>query len=167
MSNDEQWLTIEDFPDYQISDMGRVKSFKSGKPKILSACNFGLYQALYLRRDGRKHIKYIHQLVSQHFIGPANGLDTRHLDGDRSNNCLTNLAYGTRKENMDDARNHGTMARGSKLPQAKLTDSKVIELRKLRKEGITVPALAKQFGITLRTVYRALTGESWSHIPIK
>ena len=164
MSSAEQWITIESFPDYQISNLGRVKSFKYNTPRIISSCNFGSYKGLYLRKDGRKHVQYIHQLVASAFIGPANGLDVRHLDGNRANNCLTNLAYGTRKENMDDARQHDTIARGSSLPQSKLTDSKVIKLRELRKEGITVPALAKQFNISLRTVYRALTGESWSHI---
>tara|TARA_R110002012_G_C11472772_1_gene594153 strand:+ start:308 stop:805 length:498 start_codon:yes stop_codon:yes gene_type:complete len=164
ISDIEQWLPINNFPDYQVSDLGRVKSFKHQKPKILSILPFGRYHGLYLSRDGRKYIKYIHQLVAQAFLGPQLNLDVRHLDGDRSNNCLTNLAYGTRQENMEDALKHGTTARGERLPQSKLTDSKVIELRKLRAEGVTVPKLSEMFGINLRTVYRALTKESWSHI---
>ncbi len=165
-SNSEQWLPIAGFPDYQISDLGRVKSHKGRQPKILSPVNFGPYIGLYLFIEGRKYIKYIHQLVAQAFLGPQLNSDVRHLDGDRNNNCLTNLAYGTRKENMADALAHGTTARGVKCPQSKLTDSTVIELRKLRQEGITVPKLSQMFGVSLRTVYRALTGESWSHIPL-
>jgi len=164
ISNGEQWLPIADFPDYEISDLGRVKSHKRKKPKILSPVKFGPYLGLYLFKDKRKHVKYVHQLVAQAFLGPQLNLDVRHLDGDRSNNCLTNLAYGTRKENMADALSHGTTARGEKLPHSKLTDSKVIELRKLRLEGVTVPKLSQMFGISLRTVYRALTREAWSHI---
>ena len=161
---DEQWLPVKDFSDYQVSTLGRIKSFKHKKPKILSIVCFGRYWGLYLFKDGRKYLRYIHQLVAQTFIGPQLSFDVRHLDGDISNNCLTNLAYGTRKENMADALAHGTTARGEKLPHSKLTDSKVIELRKLRTEGITVPKLSQMFGISLRTVYRALTGECWSHI---
>ena len=164
ISNDEQWLPVKDFSDYQVSTLGRIKSFKHKKPKILSIVRFGPYWGLYLFKDGHRYIKYIHQLVAQTFIGPQLNLDVRHLDGDRSNNCLTNLSYGTRKENMADALSHGTTARGERMPHSKLTDSKVIELRKLRLEGITVPKLSSMFGISLRTVYRALTRECWSHI---
>jgi len=164
ISDSEQWLPIDDFPDYEISDLGRVRSHKRKKPKILSPVSFGRYMALYLFKDTHKHVKYIHQLVAQAFLGPQLNLDVRHLDGDRNNNCLTNLAYGTRKENMADALSHGTTARGEKCPHSKLTDSKVIELRKLRLEGVTVPKLSQMFGINIRNVYRALTGESWSHI---
>jgi hypothetical protein len=49
------------------------------------------------------------------FAGPKpNGLETRHLDGDHSNNALANLAYGTHAENMQDALRHGTNAKASR-----------------------------------------------------
>lgn len=47
-----------------------------------------------------------HRAVMSAFVGPpAEGqTDVRHLDGDPTNNMLYNLAYGTRSENMKDAR---------------------------------------------------------------
>jgi hypothetical protein len=34
--DDEIWKVITDFPDYYVSNLGRVKSLKFGKEKILN-----------------------------------------------------------------------------------------------------------------------------------
>lgn len=166
MFDDEQWRSIDGFPDYQISDFGRVKSFKRSTPKILSPCYTQYYASLDLRLYGIKYRKYIHHLVADAFLECRSGLDVRHLDGNKYNNLLTNLALGTRKDNMNDARIHGTLVRGEACGSSKITAAQVIELRKLRKEGVTVPKLSTMFGITLRSIYRALTGETLKHIPL-
>lgn len=31
----EVWKTIEDYPDYQVSNLGRVKSLRFGKERII------------------------------------------------------------------------------------------------------------------------------------
>ena len=51
----------------------------------------------------------MHSLVALAFLGTRpDGFDVRHLDGDRLNCALANLAYGTRSENQRDKRRHGT-----------------------------------------------------------
>lgn len=51
----------------------------------------------------------VHRLVALTFIGPCpEGYEVRHLDGDRLNPRVENLAYGTRSENTLDKRAHGT-----------------------------------------------------------
>lgn len=51
----------------------------------------------------------IHRLVANSFLGPRPaGLDTLHIDGDKTNNAVTNLRYGTRSENELDKVRHGT-----------------------------------------------------------
>lgn len=66
-------------------------------------------------------------------------------------------------------------ARGQDLPQAKLLDLDVAAIRSaarqreaLRKhirENLSNDALARQFGVHVRTIEKVLTSESWSHIP--
>lgn len=65
----------------------------------------------------------VHRLILETFVGPCPvGMEGRHLDGNKQNNHLTNLAWGTPKENGKDRILHGTSLRGERSPHAKLTD---------------------------------------------
>jgi hypothetical protein len=105
----EEWKTIEDYPDYMISNLGNVKSLKNGKEKILKQeiTNNG-YCRVELSKD-RKRKKYlVHRLVTQTFIpNPQNLPCVNHKDENKTNNCVNNLEscdakynnnYGTRNE---------------------------------------------------------------------
>ena len=55
---------------------------------------------------------YIHELVCEAFHGPRPyGMQCRHLDGNKLNNCADNLCWGTPQENTEDKRRHGTLKR--------------------------------------------------------
>ncbi len=59
---------------------------------------------------GTKKQVYVHQLVLGAFVGPCPiGMECRHLDGNPSNNFLSNLRWGTHLENMEDMRRHGSL----------------------------------------------------------
>lgn len=73
------------------------------------------YPIVSLNRDGRRRSAIIHHLVLETFVGarpPAQ--QGRHLNGDKLDARLTNLAWGTRAENADDMRHHGTHYLGSR-----------------------------------------------------
>lgn len=64
---------------------------------------------VYLTRNSKKMTAKVHQLVLEAFVGPRpEGMVTRHLNGDPSDNRLTNLAWGTHAENNADTVQHGT-----------------------------------------------------------
>jgi predicted transcriptional regulator len=52
----------------------------------------------------------VHRAVLTAFRGPypGKGFEARHLDGNKQNNRLGNLAWGTRRENADDRIRHGS-----------------------------------------------------------
>lgn len=56
---------------------------------------------------GRRLERRVHRLVLEAFVGVEPSLFGRHLDGDRSNNALSNLAYGTPRQNSQDMVEHG------------------------------------------------------------
>lgn len=74
----------------------------------------------------------------------------------------------------DDAINRVNVKRGKDLPQSKLTEEDVIEARKLHAEYMqtikdlnstfSIPALAKRYGVHERTMEKAISGITWSHI---
>lgn len=104
----EIWKDIKGYEGiYQISNKGRVKSlernvsnntgFRMIKEKILKS---------QITKNGYVVVKLcnktsnIHKLVLQTFNPTNLKLDTMHIDNDRTNNNLSNLKWGTRKENI-------------------------------------------------------------------
>jgi hypothetical protein len=109
----ERWLPVPGFEGmYEVSDMGRVRSWKRwgvDGARILKPHPDGDgYLKVALHRDSKRFDVAIHRLVPLAFIGPPpQGHEVRHLDGDPANNHLSNLRYGTQFENAQDRVAHG------------------------------------------------------------
>jgi len=96
----EIWKTIEDFPDYQISSLGRVKSFKRSEMVIMrqyrqTSKSKGNRRIVWLRSDklGRAS-RNVDKLVANAFLENPHGFpDVIHKDGNGENNRLDNLAW--------------------------------------------------------------------------
>ena len=108
----EEWLPIVDFSNYFVSNQGRVKSTKrKDKPIILKPWLARGYPTVSLSRDGVMHKFQVHTLVLNAFVGPCpEGMLCLHGDNNSTNNCISNLHWGTHAENMkqmvDDNRSH-------------------------------------------------------------
>lgn len=111
----EEWRPVPGLPDYEVSDQGRVRSWKvyNGQPgpRVLHVKPGGNqnYPRVHIRRDGRTTRATVHVLMAAAFLGPRPpGLVVRHLDGNNQNNVIANLTYGTWAENNLDTVLHGT-----------------------------------------------------------
>jgi hypothetical protein len=151
----ENWKHVAKDTRYEVSDLGNVR-FR-GQPIIPG-----------IRKDGYPMVSpgLVHRLVLTAFEGPPNGRVCRHLDGTRTNNNLSNLKWGTYKDNHDDSKQHGTASKPPARPQvgelnnsAKLTREQVARIRE-RKEA--AKALAAELGITQWTVFDIRKGRSWT-----
>ena len=112
----EEWRAVPGYPDYLVSSDGRVVSFRRGREKSLKGCLSATgYRSVWLCNDeGRRQVG-IHRVVLLAFVGPGpEGQEGRHLDDDRTNNRLSNLAYGTRSDNMRDQVRNGRHAEATK-----------------------------------------------------
>ncbi len=97
---------------------------------------------------------------------PAGLLVCHHCDNPL---CVRpdHLFVGTHSDNHRDmhAKGRGHDHRGEKCPTAKLTDAKVLEMRRLhRDEGIGYRRLARRFHVGLSTARAVLRGMSWRHL---
>ena len=102
----EEWRPVVGFSDYEVSDLGRVRSYKRVKVRILHPTYNGS-GSMRVELAGKKRL--VHILVLEAFVGlRPEGMECRHLDGDFTNNKVENLRWGTRSENILDAVRHGT-----------------------------------------------------------
>lgn len=92
----ESWKIILDFPKYQISDLGRIKSFQKNKEVILSEYigKRGYIQTVLKNGSNRKTLNN-HLLVSIYFLGHkpegTSLLVSDHIDKNKLNNRKSNL----------------------------------------------------------------------------
>lgn len=167
---------LERFPGYAADSTGRIWSCRNrngkGKPKtwrvLKPAPNRYGYMKLSLRQNAKKTHVLRCVLVLEAFSGPRPpDLQVRHLDGSRTNDCIDNLAWGTAKENIRDAMNHGTHnclhQRGETHPEAKLTENDVRRIRDLAKTMFH-NRIARMFNVVPQTIDKIVSKKAWKHI---
>lgn len=179
----EEWRPIPGYESiYEVSSHGRVRSLPrewyqaapqgSGtvrritpgrvlSPEI-SRTGYCRAQLTIARRTVKKF--HIHRLVLEAFIGPCPpGHVVCHWDGDPSNNCLSNLRYGTRAENERDKIRHGRRrgAMGTANASSRLTEQDARAIFGAR--GVQQIALAEHFGVTQSVISRIRNGRAWAH----
>lgn len=115
MELNEIWKDIEDYPNYQVSNLGRVRS----KERISKCCYNSTrkvkektlklfidkkgYYDVCLFKDG-KHTKKVHKLVAKAFLPNDNDYPCiNHIDGNKLNNRIDNLEWCTYSHNVKEA----------------------------------------------------------------
>ena len=115
---EETFKTIEGFEDYQVSNAGRVISNKHGRNKFLKPQKdaLGYFHVRLYPEDHRygayekpkynykrPKLEKVHRLVALMFLPKPDKQGTwevNHMDGNKSNNDVTNLEWVTRQENL-------------------------------------------------------------------
>lgn len=165
----EVWRPVVGFEDtYAVSNYGRVMrtsrslGTKVGKILKLKTDKVG-YSRVVLYKHKRQHAILIHRVVALAFIGTPTASTVNHIDGDKSNNRVSNLEYATQSENNTHAFRIGLHVGLKKEdnPQAKLTQIQVDEIRELSKRGAKTPQLARQFSVSYMTIYRVIKYMLW------
>lgn len=120
----ETWLPVPGYEGlYEVSDLGRIKSLKQPGPRRRNtdliipgvARSTGGHMVVTFYKNSRAAQRRIHQIVLETFVGACpDGLEVRHLNDVPSDNRLSNLAYGTRSENVLDRVRLGTHHNSSK-----------------------------------------------------
>ena len=105
---EEIWKDIEGYEGiYQVSNIGRVKRLKGFCRKEEKIISFYLnkgYRAVNLYRNNKLKAMPIHRLVALSFIeNTHNKPQVNHIDGVKINNCVENLEWNTRSENIKHA----------------------------------------------------------------
>jgi hypothetical protein len=171
----EEWRVIKDFPDYAVSNMGRVKRItdsannrKAGFILLTKPNKRTGYVQVVLTKAGVRSIKSVHILVMQAFSEIDKSLthQVNHDDGNKGNNCFENLVWATCKENIEHA--HKTRLAHGKIGAAnnftKLKDGEVWLIKKLLAHNSVQRIIAKMFRVDRATISYIKCGKTWGHV---
>lgn len=168
----EVFEDLKEYEDsYQISDFGRIftkrrligNQIHYGKELVPQITSDG-YLKVTLSKNGISKKYYLHRLVAIQFLDNPNNLpQVNHIDGNKFNNIVTNLEWCTKQENQNHAIRTGLMQRGQNRPSAKLTESQVLEIYKL-KGILKAQDIAEQYGVSKNTINCILRGSKWNYL---
>ena len=166
----EEWRWIEgEEGNYQVSSLGRVRSFiNRTEPLVLSP---SVDARGYTSVGIRNRTQWVHRLVAKAFISnPDAKPEVNHIDSTPSNNRLDNLEWVTHRENM---RHQWTVGNGKRPPilRGELARAAVMTAREVRRirnryaEGdISYDQLAFAYNVSKFCIYAIITRRSWAHI---
>ena len=139
----EEWRPVDWAPDYEVSSLGNVRSWKPypwnapapTEPRPLRATRNQEtgYHSVQLYYGTGTSRRAVHRLVAEAFVPNPYGLpEVAHRNGDQTDNRACNLRWSTKADNEADKLEHGTLRFGSKNPLSRLTDQDVRKIRALR-----------------------------------
>lgn len=180
----EVWKYCVEAPDYQVSNLGRVrvminKQNSNGRHfwvgKIITQ-NRSSETKPYLRVNLVVNGKLVnfntHRLVATAFVEQLDEtkIQVNHIDTDPTNNVWNNLEWVTAKENTDHAEKAGVRwyPKGVEKSNSKLTEESVLDIlycchvkKELHKD------IAARYGLHKNYVSCISTGKRWNHIYLK
>lgn len=161
----ETWKQVVGWPEYEVSDHGRVRRVATGRVQKAQRAKTGGYALVKLSARGLTKTCKVHVLVAYAFLGAPPGrhgqgrddYQVNHKDGDKWHNRPENLEWIHPGENCRHAYATGIVrkARGERSHSAKLSDEKVVELRRLWDTGevTNTRELGRMFGISRSQTY--------------
>lgn len=166
----EIWSDVENYEGlYKVSNYGRVKSLHYKSSKIISGgFDTGKYSMMHLVKDKKSKTILLHKMVAKAFlVNFENKKEINHKDGDKENNCVWNLEWATRKENMRHAAETGLIRHGEESGKAKITNNQAKYIRKMyipRDKTYGIKALSRTFGVSKDAVSDIINGKSFKRV---
>ena len=150
----EIWLPVVGYEDtHEVSNLGRVRRIMLyGKPvcRILThSVGPTGYHRVMLSDGERTNIRQVHRVVADAFIpNPMNLPQVNHKNGDKGDNCITNLEWVTAKENITHSIKSGLRKPGDKRIDIVIRREMLIEIEALRRIGLTYSQIGEIIGAT-------------------
>jgi len=161
------FVQLKDFPDYAVTDDGRVISFKRGKWRELRPkFNRHGYAIVTIMHNKKQFTKTVHRLVMCAFNGKSE-LKVNHKNGIKKDNALGNLEFCTQRDNVRHSIRTGLRKYkvGEGVANSKITNEQALSILQLRSNTqLSYPKISAMTGISIHIVKSICAGTSWSAI---
>lgn len=172
---EEIWKKVIGFEEsYEVNNFGNVRSFDrlikckkkteyflffKGYP-IKQKLSFFKYLCVSLKKNQKHSIKVVHRLVAEAFLeNPDNKNQVNHIDGNKENNCVSNLEWVTSSENCI----HSNKILGRKgiiLTEIEVRDIKFNPIY----DSMMNKDIAAKFNVHPNTISGIRNGHKWKHV---
>ena len=147
---------IPSLPAYYATEDGRIFKYRKKDDNLFelsqnSVSNSG-YRLVQPYKDGKKLLKYVHQLVLEAFVGPRpEYMQCDHINRDKLDNNISNLRYISQSANL---KNRGSWKKEKQnfIPIYKKYSERIAELRN---KGMKPSVIAEELNVPVKTVYYA------------
>ena len=169
----EHWRDVVGYEGrYQVSDMGRVRSFLKNENGIILSQNLsnkGYFRACLYNNKGERKEVGVHRLVAiAHVPNPDNLPIINHKDRNPKLNYIENIEWCTYSYNSKYAfilRPELSYNRSGELsPNAKSSNQDVLEIYNMAWDGINQKEIAKKYNTTRRNVNNIQHGKTWNSV---
>lgn len=162
MYEEETWVEIEGYPNYAVSNRGRVVNLETDMILSVRPHDKG-YMRVALYNGGARRDIYIHQLVAKAFFARfRHGEHIEHVNGDPSDNRPENLRK--RKQRMEEVREGVSRRLQMATDEAYRAWGKPVMLLETGEVFRTVRDCANYIGGDYSSIYRCLRNQRGSHM---
>jgi hypothetical protein len=179
----EIWAPIVGVPYYEISTLGNLRSYigtkgfggRTGFKRIICGtphaiksfprCAKTPYLVAAVQTPKGERQVQIHRLVAQAFLpNPSHLPQVNHKNLIKSDPRVGNLEWVTNKENHCHASRHGAKAHGEGHGMVKLTEVSVLAIRHRYANGVKMPQLATEYGVSKQSIWRIVHRKNWKYL---
>jgi hypothetical protein len=156
------WKILEEFPNYIITEDGRIWSLARGRfMQPYTDPKTGYRGTHVLNATGKSLPRRIHTLVATAFLGPRpKDKNVNHIDGIKTNNNISNLEYVTQKENSIHAVEKGLIKTLDEHPQATKKNEYVVDaVFTYLMTNDSKKTITEKYGLSFQYLNRVLDGK--------
>jgi hypothetical protein len=141
-------VMLKNYKHHTISTDGVVTNLKTGSKKSTWVSKAGYYM-VNIHESGIPYVHYVHRLLAGSFIpNPDNKRTVNHKDGNKLNNCLTNLEWATDSENIKHAYDNSLNYCSTK----KISDEILSNILTRFLAGENLTTISKSYDLSLPTI---------------
>ena len=154
-------MNIKGFPNYEVTKQGKVINLITGRTLKPDTNRTG-YLRVTLSRDGKTKRFFIHRLVALHYLpNPEMLKEVNHIDGNKTNNDVSNLEWNSSSQNKKHAVENGL---GTGSGRTYMTESQVHDVCILLEKGTKYGEISKLVGVSYNAICLIKIGKCWKEI---
>lgn len=154
--------------DYYITEDGHVYTGIYNRNLKTHLDKDGYVKVRMMCADNKRHTFSVHRIVAENYMPVQNmdKLQINHIDGNKENNCLSNLEWCDCLYNIRHAELLGLRdCKCENNPAAVLTNNQVLEIFRLRQDGVLkVQEIADMFSISKSTLEGIIYGQTYKNL---